>query len=66
MHGRPYADNPDLHANCMQLRINNQSKETPFADAATLVEIAWLLPGKAATQFRRKGAETVCRMLAET
>ena len=30
---------------------------------ATLVEIAWLCPGKAAVTFRRKGAESVCRML---
>lgn len=28
------------------------------------MEIAWLYPGKAAVQFRRKGAETVCRMLS--
>ena len=34
-----------------------------MADAATLVEIAWLCPGRAAVNFRRKGAETVCRML---
>ena len=34
-----------------------------MADAATLVEIAWLCPGKTADAFRRKGAETVCRML---
>ena len=33
------------------------------ADAATLVEIAWLCPGKVATAFRRKGAESVCHML---
>ncbi len=37
---------------------------TPVADAATatVVEIAWLLPGKA-TAFRRKGAESVCPLL---
>ena len=34
-----------------------------MADAATLVEIAWLCPSKSAVNFRRKGAETVCRML---
>ena len=56
-------DNPDLHARCMQLRINGKGRETPVADAATLVEIAWLLPGRAAGAFRRKGAESVCRML---
>ena len=57
------ADHPDLHARCMQLRINGKGRETPVADAPTLVEIAWLLPGKRAAQFRRQGAETVCRML---
>ena len=48
---------------CHKLRINGKGRETPVADAATLVEIAWLCPGKAAVQFRRKGAESVCRML---
>ena len=42
---------------------NDKGRETPVADAATLVEIAWLGPGTAAVQFRRKGAESVCRML---
>lgn len=58
-------DNPDLHARCMQLKINGKGRKTPVADAATLVEIAWLLPGKAAGVFRRKGAESVCRMLGK-
>ena len=47
----------------MKLRINGKGRETPVADATTLVEIAWLCPGKTAVQFRRKGAESVCRML---
>ena len=34
-----------------------------MADAATLVETAWLCPGKKAASFKRKEAETVCRML---
>ena len=34
-----------------------------MADAATLVEIAWLCPGKVAMDSRRKGAEMMCRML---
>ena len=34
-----------------------------MADAKTLVEIVWLLPGKAAREFRRSSAETVCRVL---
>ena len=56
-------DNPSVNPKCVKLRINGKGRETPVADAATLVEIAWLCPGKAAVQFRRKGAETVCRML---
>ena len=55
---------PDLHqVKWMKLKINGKGRETPVADAATLVETAWLCPGKAAVNFRRKGAETVCRML---
>ena len=53
----------ELHPKWMKLRINGKGRETPVADAATLVEIARLCPSKAAVQFRRKGAETVCRML---
>ena len=55
--------NTEFVPKCDKLRINGKGRETPVADAATLVEVAWLCPGKAATQFRRKGAETVCRML---
>ncbi len=54
---------PELHPKWMKLRINGKGRETPVADATTLVEIAWLCPGKTAVQFRRKGAESVCRML---
>ena len=56
-------NNPELHPKWMQLRINGKGRETPVADAATLVEIAWLCPGKAAVQFRRKGGDSACRML---
>ncbi|KAL3158971.1 hypothetical protein ABBQ32_011369 [Trebouxia sp. C0010 RCD-2024] len=55
--------NSELIPKCDRLKINNKGNETPVADAATLVEIAWLLPGKKAASFKRKGAETVCRML---
>ena len=47
----------------MKLRTNGKGRETPVAFVATLVEIAWLLPSKSAGAFRRKGAESVCRML---
>ena len=53
----------DLHPKWMKLKINGKGRETPVADAATLVEIAWLCPGKAAMTFRRNSAESVCRML---
>ena len=56
-------NNPELNPKCVKLRINGKGRGTPVANAATLVEVAWLCPGRAATDFRRKGAETVCRML---
>ena len=55
--------NTGLIPKCDRLKINGKGNITPVADAATLVEIAWLLPGRKAASFRRKGAETVCRML---
>ena len=46
-----------------KLRINGKGKPTPVADARTLVEIVWQLPGTAAREFRRSSANTVCRVL---
>ena len=60
---RIHKPHPELSTKCPPLRMNGKGRETPVADAATLMEIAWLCPGKAAVQFRRKGAESVCRML---
>ena len=54
---------PEFIPKCDRFKINGQGHVTPVADAATLVEIAWLCPGDQATEFRRKGAESVCRML---
>ena len=54
---------PELTPKWCKLRINGKGRETPVAGATTSVEIAWLLPGKKAASFRRKGAKTVCRML---
>ncbi|KAL8894682.1 MAG: hypothetical protein Q9207_008442, partial [Kuettlingeria erythrocarpa] len=51
------------HPKWMKLKINGKGKGTPVADAATLVEILWWLPGKKVASFKRKGAETVCRIL---
>ena len=56
-------DNPSLNPKCVKLRINGKGRETSVADAATLIEVAWLCPGKAAVAFRREGAESVCRIL---
>lgn len=54
---------PDLFCRIDQLKINGKGRLTPVADARTLVEIVWLLPGKAAHEFRRSSATTVCRVL---
>ncbi|KAG5179779.1 hypothetical protein JKP88DRAFT_158368, partial [Tribonema minus] len=53
----------DVTLNYSHLRINAKGKPTPCADAKTLVEIVWSLPGKAAREFRRTSAKTVCRVL---
>ena len=53
----------EFAAGCTQLRINGKGKLTPVADAKTLVEIVFLLPGKIARDFRRKSAAKVCRLL---
>ena len=54
---------PELAGCCRQLRINGKGKLTPVADAKTLVEIIFLLPGQKASGFRRKGAKYVCRVV---
>ncbi len=54
---------PELTPKWCRLKIDGKGHVTPVADAATLVEVAWLLPGKAAEAFKRKGAESVCRIL---
>jgi hypothetical protein len=47
---------------CPSLRFNVKGQETPCADAHTLVEIMWALPGNAAREFKRTSAQTVCRI----
>ena len=66
--GRITRNNPELNyindnPKCAKLRINGKGRETPVADAATLVEIAWHCPGRDATAFKRKGPEIICRIL---
>jgi hypothetical protein len=46
-----------------KIKINDSGRETPVADAATLIEIAFLLPGNKAREFCRAGAEKVQRVL---
>ena len=53
----------DVGTRCTHAQINNKGKETPVADAKTLIEIIWLLPGKKAREFRHKSSEKVCRLL---
>jgi hypothetical protein len=54
---------PDMVALCDQLRINGKGRETWVADATTLVEMIFDLPGKAAKTFRRQSANFICRLL---
>lgn len=56
-------DNSNLSQLCEKIRIDGKGKLTPVADAKTLVEIVFLLPGKMARDFRRKSAAKVCRLL---
>jgi hypothetical protein len=53
----------ELGTRCPSLKINGKGQVTPCADACTLVEIVWALPGKAARDFRHDSAKTVCRVL---
>ena len=52
-----------LSTNCRQLRINGKGRLTPVADAPTLVQFIWEMPGKAAKAFRRQSAHYICRLL---
>ena len=45
---RVFAAYPTLGTRCTHLKINNKGRETPVADAATLLEIIWLCPGRTA------------------
>ena len=46
-----------------QLRISGKGRETPVADARTLIQIIWALPGKKARAFRVECATYICRIL---
>ena len=55
----------ELTAKCSMLKFTTGrgQRPTPVAHLCTLVEIAWLCPGKNAKEFRRTGATTLCRAL---
>lgn len=55
--------NIELGTKCPQLRINGKGRLTSVADAATLIEIIFLLPGRMAKEFRRESALYICRLL---
>lgn len=46
------------------IQINGKGHITPVSDAKTITEIIWLLPARAAKEFRRQSAETICRVLS--
>lgn len=58
-----FSTSPELNNQVCHIRINGTGKITPVADAKTLIEIVWLLPGKKAHAFRHQSSEKVCRLL---
>jgi hypothetical protein len=60
---RLFEGNQDVRTKCPELRINKKGKLTPVCNAATAMEIVWLLPGKAAKEVRRHHAHQICRIL---
>jgi hypothetical protein len=53
----------NLQTKCRRIKINNKGNITPVADAATMIEIIWELPGKTAASFRRESAHYIARIL---
>ena len=60
---RLLATSQELVSEGAQLRINKKGRETPAADAKTLIQIVWLLPGRKAREFRHASSKNVCRLL---
>ena len=55
---------PDIRQKMADMKFEGyKQKPTKAAYLATLIEIAWLCPGKHAKDFRRTGAVTLCRAL---
>ena len=54
---------PDYVQRTIKIHINGVGRLTPVADAATLIELVWDLPGKRAREFCRASADKVRRMM---
>jgi hypothetical protein len=54
---------PDIAVRCASIRINSKGRLSPVADARTLVEIIFALPGTQACYFRHKSALQLCRLI---
>ena len=52
-----------IRSRVVYTRINASGRESPVTDLKTLVEIIWKLPGQTSAKFRRKSAQTICRVL---
>ncbi|ACH46887.1 unknown [Feldmannia species virus] len=61
--GRLVLSHPGLGEKYTQLKVNGRGKPTPVADAKTLIEIVWLLPGRRAHAFRCQRVGKICRLL---
>ncbi|CAM9189466.1 unnamed protein product [Ectocarpus sp. 6 AP-2014] len=46
-----------------RIKINGKGNPTPVSDAPTAIEIIWLLPARAAREFRKQSADTIARVL---
>ncbi|CAM9194261.1 unnamed protein product, partial [Ectocarpus sp. 8 AP-2014] len=46
-----------------RIQINGKGRTTPVSDAPTAIEIIWLLPARAAREFRKQSADTIARVL---
>ena len=56
-------NHPEFLDGIDEFNFPGRGRPTPVAPLKTLVEVAWLLPGKRAAEFRRVGAATMCRVL---
>ena len=57
------AEHSSVGSGCLHIKIDGKGKPTPVADAATMIEIIWELPGKKAASFRRESAHYIARIL---